>query len=59
MCEYLGYEVVSLQRTRIMNIELGDLKVGEWRNLSKNEISGLKKLLSSSKNTSQAQRNKS
>jgi 23S rRNA pseudouridine2604 synthase len=34
MCEYLGYNVVSLQRIRIMNIKLDKLAVGKWRYLS-------------------------
>jgi 23S rRNA pseudouridine2604 synthase len=38
MCEALGYEVVALQRIRIMHIELGALKVGRWRNLREGEI---------------------
>ncbi|MDP2687711.1 MAG: 23S rRNA pseudouridine(2604) synthase RluF [Aequorivita sp.] len=42
MCEYLGYEVVALQRVRIMNLELGNLPVGEWRDLSAEELKGLK-----------------
>ncbi|MGV6828966.1 MAG: 23S rRNA pseudouridine(2604) synthase RluF [Flavobacteriales bacterium] len=58
MCEYLGYEVLTLKRTRIMNIKLGDLKVGEWRDLSKEELSHLKKLLKSSQNKSQVERSK-
>ena len=37
MCEALGYEVYRLQRTRIMNIHLGNLPVGQWRDLSKKE----------------------
>jgi 23S rRNA pseudouridine2604 synthase len=37
MCEVLGYEVCRLQRTRIMNIHLGNLPVGQWRDLSKKE----------------------
>ncbi|MCA1060591.1 23S rRNA pseudouridine(2604) synthase RluF [Rossellomorea aquimaris] len=37
MCEVLGYEVYRLQRTRIMNIHLGNLPVGQWRDLSKKE----------------------
>lgn len=37
MCSALGYEVRKLQRVRIMNIVLGDLAVGEWRDLSKEE----------------------
>lgn len=42
MCEYLGYEVVALQRIRIMNLVLGDLPVGEWRDLTAEELKTLK-----------------
>lgn len=41
MCEALGYNVLSLKRTRIMHIKLGKLKTGEWRELSPAEIGGL------------------
>ena len=37
MCEVLGYEVTRLQRVRIMNITLGKLPYGQWRDLSKKE----------------------
>ena len=37
MCEALGYEVYRLQRVRIMNIHLGNLPVGQWRDLTKKE----------------------
>ncbi|MFY8330144.1 pseudouridine synthase [Vagococcus carniphilus] len=37
MCEALGYNVTRLQRLRIMNIELGNLPIGQWRYLSKKE----------------------
>jgi 23S rRNA pseudouridine2604 synthase len=33
--------VRRLQRIRIMNIRLGNLKVGQWRNLSDAELRGL------------------
>lgn len=39
MCSELGYNVNSLTRVRIMNILLGDLKVGEWRYLTQEELS--------------------
>lgn len=42
MCEYLGYEVVALQRIRIMNLELGDLPLGGWRDLTAEELKTLK-----------------
>ncbi|WP_010174709.1 23S rRNA pseudouridine(2604) synthase RluF [Bacillus coahuilensis] len=45
MCEALGYEVYRLQRTRIMNIHLGNLPVGQWRDLSKKEKTQLFKEL--------------
>ncbi|MBT2582739.1 23S rRNA pseudouridine(2604) synthase RluF [Planococcus sp. ISL-109] len=37
MCTALGYEVRRLQRIRVMNLRLGNLKVGEWRNLTEDE----------------------
>ena len=37
MCEVFGYEVVRLQRHRVMNIHLGNLPTGQWRYLSKKE----------------------
>jgi 23S rRNA pseudouridine2604 synthase len=37
MCTALGYEVRSLKRIRIMNIHLGDLPVGQWRDLTVQE----------------------
>jgi len=43
MCEYLGYEVTRLRRTRIMNITL-DLPVGKWRDLSDAELRELFRL---------------
>ena len=45
MCTALGYEVRSLQRVRIMNIRLGDLPVGQWRDLSDDERNELFRLL--------------
>ncbi|WP_073994479.1 pseudouridine synthase [Parasporobacterium paucivorans] len=41
MCEYLGYKVVRLKRVRIMNIELGDLKKGCYRDVTPKEIEQL------------------
>ena len=38
MCEALGYRVISLRRERIMNICLGRLKPGHWRNLTPAEL---------------------
>ena len=51
MCEALGYEVVKLKRIRIMNINLGELRVGEWRDLTYKELKGLNNLISTSGKT--------
>ena len=50
MCSYLDYEVESLKRVRIMNINLMS-DVGEYRNLTKEELNTLNKALKSSKKT--------
>lgn len=42
MCSSLGYIVTDLVRVRIMNIHLGNLKLGKWRNLSEVEVDALK-----------------
>jgi len=47
MCEALGYRVKSLKRVRIMNIHLGNLKLGQWRNLTPNEMKELMRRLDS------------
>ncbi len=44
MCTALGNKVESLKRTRIMNIELGDLKAGEYRRISGEELNVLYRL---------------
>lgn len=38
MCEYFGYEVLKLERIRIMNISLKGLPLGEWRQLEPSEM---------------------
>ncbi len=38
MCEYFGYEAIRLERTRIMNVDLKGLPVGEWRDLTPKEL---------------------
>lgn len=38
MCTYLGYEVFTLKRTRIMNLTLDNLPTGQWRNLTSKEL---------------------
>ena len=48
MCEYLGYHVRTLKRTRIMNLTLGDLKRGEYREIRNEEWMKLQELLKGS-----------
>ena len=38
MCEALGYRVVKLKRIRIMNIQLGNLPIGSYRDVTKEEF---------------------
>lgn len=45
MCSALGYEVKSLQRIRIMNIHIDGLSIGKWRDLTKDELDELFKML--------------
>lgn len=51
MCSYLGYSVSSLKRVRIMNIELGNLKVGKYRSFTKKELEDLLALVEDSSKT--------
>ena len=41
MCNAYDYQVIKLQRVRIMNINLAKLKPGEWRDLTEEELSQL------------------
>lgn len=52
MCEYLEYNVVELKRIRIMNIELGNLPIGAWRDLTPEELNGLQRSIKNSDNSS-------
>ena len=51
MCEALGYNVTKLKRIRIMNINLGELKKGQWRDLTVRELKGLNNLIMNSGKT--------
>lgn len=59
MCEYLGYNVTKLQRTRIMHIHLNDLKIGQYRNLTTDETEMLYKKIANSVKTEDASIGKS
>lgn len=50
MCEALGYQVKDLVRTRIVNIELGNLKEGEYRRVSDGELDELYERIRDSSN---------
>ncbi|MPQ44169.1 23S rRNA pseudouridine(2604) synthase RluF [Clostridium tarantellae] len=54
MCQYFGYEVTKLERVRIMNVTLKNLKIGEWRNLTEKELEEINKMISNSKKTEEA-----
>lgn len=50
MCEYLNYDVVRLKRNRIMNVTL-DLPVGQWRDLTAEELAEINRLVENSEKT--------
>lgn len=50
MCEYFGYQVTRLERVRVMNIELGNLKSGEYREVTGRELDELYEQLKGSSN---------
>ncbi|WP_234418634.1 pseudouridine synthase [Dongshaea marina] len=51
MCHYLGYEVKKLKRVRIMNVQLGNLKPGQWRDLTEKEMTEINKAVAGSRKT--------
>jgi 23S rRNA pseudouridine2604 synthase len=48
MCEHYGYDVVKLERVRIMNIQLKGLPLGDWRDLTADELKTLYKMVENS-----------
>jgi len=42
MCKAVGHPVVQLTRTAFCGIQAGDLKPGEWRHLTEEEVAGLR-----------------
>jgi 23S rRNA pseudouridine2604 synthase len=54
MCEYLGYEVLKLQRTRIMNVNLDKLTIGQWRELTEKELEEINRMVATSSKTEEA-----
>ena len=57
MCAVFGYDVVKLVRTRIMNINLDNIKPGKWRYLNEEEIKVIYKLVDGSVKTEEASKN--
>jgi len=41
MCNAYDYQVIKLQRVRVMNITLGKLKLGEWRDVTPEELNDI------------------
>ncbi|MDI9243889.1 23S rRNA pseudouridine(2604) synthase RluF [Marinobacter sp. CHS3-4] len=48
MCDFFDYEVVKLERVRIMNVQLKGLKPGQWRDLKPAEMEALMGMISDS-----------
>ena len=51
MCEYLDYEVLKLKRSRIMSVELGTLRPGQWRDLTDDEMTDINSAVATSTKT--------
>ncbi len=58
MCEHLGYEVTKLERTRIMNISVKGIPVGEWRELTSDEQQEIYKMVEKSSASAPAPKSK-
>ncbi len=54
MCETLGYEVLALRRTRIMDIDLKGVEVGTYRELTSTEINNILNATKDSSKTEEA-----
>ena len=54
MCDYLSYEVKTLKRIRIMNIDLKNLKIGAHRSFTDKELEELQSLIQDSSKTEES-----
>jgi len=54
MVEHFGYEVTKLERVRIMNVSVKGLAVGDWRDLTAQELAGIMKMVEKSSGTEDA-----
>lgn len=55
MCEHFKYEVIKLERVRIMNISLKNLPVGDWRDLTPSEMKVINAMLDESSGVDEKQ----
>lgn len=44
MSKAFGYEVVRLERVRIVNVKIDSIELGKWRKLTQEEIEGLRSI---------------
>ncbi len=58
MCEYLDYDVKKLKRSRIMNVELGALRPGQWRDLTETEMAEINQAVAHSSKTAGGEQQK-
>jgi len=56
MCKHFGYEVTRLERTRIMNVSLKGLPIGEWRDFTDEELIELFRLIENSSSEDAAEK---
>jgi len=56
MCSHFGYEVIKLERVRIMNITLKGLPLGDWRDFTEEEVEDLMRMLERSSSTTRKER---
>ncbi len=59
MCRYFDYHVTKLKRVRVMNIRLGNLPIGKWRDVTPEELETLKQQFIDNQRQNQIKRRKS
>lgn len=52
MCEHFGFEVVKLERVRIMNVSIKGIPLGEWRELTPEELTEIYNMVAKSSSDS-------
>ncbi len=51
MCEHFGYEVLKLERVRIMNLSVKGIPLGDYREMKPNELAELKEMIKDAEKT--------